>query len=516
MSADSRLGVAPGALPGRSPATAQSQRPLRAAEPAGRGALIRQAVLLLIVAFLAAPAVTPLAGWVRLTFPAMAALIAGGLILRNRSAVYVTFCLWLFLLTPLVRRIVDSQVGYSQGNVLMLAPYLAVAWAALQTPRFFLTPGRPAQWPMALLFVAILYGFVLALAAGRVFPGTLDLLRWTIPPLLACYLIVRAMDWEAICVELRAWATLALPLVSLYGLHQFVAPPTWDAIWMVYGGMNSIGQPQPFEVRVFSTLNSPASLAYYLNALILITLALKTRWRALNVALGSATLAVTLVRSAWLGLAAGLLLLLARAPVRLRASVLVMGLVGVALVPVALTNPRAEKAVIERIETLTNIGQDWSYTQRTRAYEDATRELVESPWGYGLGIANVAANYTEKPRVVDGGPIEILLSLGVLFGVVYLAVVALLLIAAIMWPAPATHGDLFAAAVAIAVAQALAFSSVTTFIGEIGVLFWLAIGLVLASPKIRPGFSGAEGRIQQGRFHNVDLRFREDASRDAP
>jgi hypothetical protein len=161
----------------------------------------------------------------------------------------------------------------------MLAPYLAVAWAGLQAPRFWLTPGRPAQWPMALLFAAILYGFVLAVAAGRLFPGTLDLLRWSIPPLLACYLIVKARDWEAICVELRAWATLALPLISLYGLYQFVAPPTWDANWMLSSGMESIGQPRPFEIRVFSTLNSPASLAYYLAALILIALSLKAPWR---------------------------------------------------------------------------------------------------------------------------------------------------------------------------------------------------------------------------------------------
>jgi hypothetical protein len=280
--------------------------------------------------------------------------------------------------------------------------------------------------------------------------------------------------------------------------------------------MNSIGQPRPFEVRVFSTLNSPASLAYYLDALIVITLALETRWRALNVALGSAALAVTLVRSAWLGLAAGLLLLLARGSRRLRTSVLAMTLAGISLFPLALTNPRVEKAVSERVETLAHIGQDWSYTERTTSYGRATRELAESPWGQGLGIANVAANYTQNRRVIDGGPIEILLSLGVLFGVIYIFAAVVMLIAAIMWPAPATQGDLFAAAVAIAMAQALAFSSVTTVVGEIGILFWLAIGLVLASPKVRPGFSGAVGGIQRSCFQNVDLTFRGDTFRDIP
>jgi hypothetical protein len=36
---------------------------------------------------------------------------------------------------------------------------------------------------------------------------------------------------------------------------------------------------------------------------------------------------------------------------------------------------------------------------------------------------------------------------------------------------------------AILVAQALALVSATSTVGEIGALFWIALGLVLASPK---------------------------------
>lgn len=486
----------------------QASGAARAREGGLRQALIRQVGLLLILAVLAAPAVTPAAGLVRWSFPAMCALVAGWLALRGRAAPYLTFCLWLFLLTPLVRRVVDGQVGYSQGNVLMLAPYLAVAWAGLQAPRYFLTSGRPAQWPMALLFVAILYGFVLALAAGRIFPATLDLLRWSIPPLLACYIIAKAKDWGAICSELRAWAILALPLVSLYGLYQFVAPPYWDAIWMLNSEMTSIGRPRPFEIRVFGTMNSPASLAYYLEALILLTLSLKLRVRWLSAALGVAALAVTLVRSAWLGLAVGLLLLLARAPLKVRSSVLVMIVASLCFAPLALTNARVEKMVSERAESLFSVGQDKSYSDRMRSYNESLKEIEDKPWGQGLGVANVASKYTQNSRVVDGGPIEILLSIGILFGSIYLAAAGLLLIAATMWPAPRAYGDVYVAAVTIATVQALAFSSVTTVVGEIGVLFWVAIGLVLASPRERPRLSRPEflksaGRLSNDRFDLV-------------
>lgn len=485
-----RLQSAPSIAPSRaargsSGAVRPAQPVRRRAEEGLRTALVRQSLLLIFLALVAAPAVTPLAAWVRWSFPAACMLLAGGLFLRGRPGPYVAFCLWLFLLTPFVRRVVDGQVGYSQGNVLMLAPYLAIAWAAFDLPRFFLTRGRPAQWPMALLFAAIVYGFVLALAAGRLFPATLDLLRWSLPPTLACYIIVKAKAWEAICVEVRAWAVCALPLVSAYGLYQFAAPPLWDAQWMLNSGMSSIGQPRPFEVRVFGTMNSPASLAYYLEALILLTLALKPRISWLSVGLGMAALAVTLVRSAWLGLAIGLLLFLVRAPLKVRASVLMLIVACASLAPLALTNAHVEKVISERIDTLWSVSSDKSFSERMSSYNAFVRELEEHPGGQGFGIANISSKYSQRGRVIDGGPIEILLSLGVLFGALYLGAVATVLIAAIMWPLPRAQRGVFVATVTIATVQVLALSSVTTVVGEIGTVFWLAIGLVLAAPKIR-------------------------------
>src|SRR6185312_15877863 len=158
--------------------------------------------------------------------------------------------------------------------------------------------------------------------------------------------------------------------------------------------MGSLGLPLPFQIRVFGTMNSPASLAYYLEALILITLTLRSPIRWLNVALGSTALAVTLVRSAWLGLAAGLVLLLAMAPLRVRAALMVALGATVLMSPVMLSNPRIEKYVADRFATLADVGQDKSFSDRFAGYADAWQELSARPLGEGLGIANVAANYS--------------------------------------------------------------------------------------------------------------------------
>lgn len=454
-----------------------------------RSALLRQALMLATIAVLAAPAATPAAGLARLSFPAGAALIAAWLASRGRLGAYVTFCFWLFLLTPFVRRLADAHAGYVQGNTLMLAPYLALAWCALDLPRFLLARGGRAQWPMAIVLGAILYGFMLAVAQGRVFPAVLDLLRWATPPLLVCCIVSRGgadpAAWRALCRELGALALIALPLLGAYGLYQFTKAPVWDVLWMLNTDMPSVGLPHPFQIRVFGTMNSPASLAYYLEALILITLTLRSPLRWLNVAVGLAALAVSLVRSAWLALAAGLVLLLVVAPLRVRGALMVALGAAVLASPVALSSPRIEKYVADRFATLADVAQDKSFSERTAGYADAWRELSARPLGEGLGIANVAANYSDRQRVIDGGPIEIFLSLGLPAGFLYLGATALLLIVAAARPVFGLDSEIASGFIVIAIVQALALASVTTFAGEIGVVFWTSVAVRLAAPKQR-------------------------------
>jgi len=456
---------------------------------AGRFAfpLVHQALIVATIAVLAAPAVTPAAGLERHLFPVAVTLVAGWLAVRGRFAAYVTFCLWLFFLTPFVRRLVDLHAGYAQANDLMLAPYLALAWSVGALPQFFLSRGGRAQWPFAAVFAAIFYGFAVAFTQGRVFPAMLDLLRWAMPPLLACAIIARgAADpegWRRLCSELRALTLLALPLLGLYGLYQFVAAPAWDVAWMRNTDMPSIGLPYPFQIRVFGTMNSPASLAYFLEALILIGLTLRSPLRWGSMGLGAAALAVSLVRSAWVGLALGLALLPLVAPTRVRASFLILLAGAMVLSPVALSSPRVQKLVADRVHTLTDLRTDKSLTERSQAYSEAVDELSLQPWGEGLGIANVAANYTNRQRLIDGGLIEVGLSLGVVAGLVYFGAVAALLIVALIRPVFGDDGGITSATRVIALVQTLTLASVNSLTGEIGMIFWTSVAVIIAAPR---------------------------------
>jgi hypothetical protein len=201
-----------------------------------------------------------------------------------------------------------------------------------------------------------------------------------------------------------------------------------------------------------------------------------------NVALGLAALAVTLVRSAWLGLAAGLLLLLVRAPRRLRVSVLVMGLAITSVAPLAMTNARVEKVISHRIESLMSISQDKSYSDRMRSYASSMREMAKEPWGQGLELRT-------SPRIIQttrassmADPWKSCCRWASCLARSTSAQ------SACCWlrhyvAGPGDQSRPICRSRSHRGAQALAFSSVTTVVGEIGVLFWLAIGLVLASPR---------------------------------
>jgi hypothetical protein len=68
-------------------------------------------------------------GWVRIVYPAVA--VGLGLFLEARSApAYVGFVLWVWVLSPLVRRLSDFQAGWQDPSVLILTPYLVTAFSA--------------------------------------------------------------------------------------------------------------------------------------------------------------------------------------------------------------------------------------------------------------------------------------------------------------------------------------------------------------------------------------------------
>src|SRR4051812_15816291 len=144
--------------------------------------------VLIIAASFAAP------GLVRVGFTPIVVFFALYSYFYWRPA-YLTLFLWLLFLTPLIRRLVDFQLGWQAGNVIMLATYLtalpmALAWLDLLIRGRGLT--AVATW---IAGMACVYGLILAGFHGNLASGAVDVTRWLAPILMIAFIVRHADEW---------------------------------------------------------------------------------------------------------------------------------------------------------------------------------------------------------------------------------------------------------------------------------------------------------------------------------
>jgi hypothetical protein len=448
--------------------------------PATR-ALLRQVGILFFIALICSPAFTPAAALLRIALPAATFVIGFLMLRRGRLSTYVSFVIWLTLLTPFVRRVVDLHSGWIEGNLLLLAPLTATLPCLAVLPSLVRGRAGRASLPFLVIFSVVSYGFLLNITQGRLVEGGVDYLRWVLPPCLGALLVVNNATWEEVQADIVALCTIAVPLLSLYAAIQFVFVPGWDAFWMNNVEMDSIGVPAPFEVRVFSTMASPGPFAYFLlTALTLLTGAVGlTRW--IGLASGGAALALTAVRTSWLGLGLALAYLFAFSSHRVRASIVMAVAVCAVIFPIAFSFPPLQRMLVERVQSMTSLS-DTSYEARALQYAGMFDALSDEPWGRGLALrgalkGKVAANGFE---VTDGGFIEIFASLGLAPGVFYLTSILVLIARTFGTGREGKANPGVIAAQAIAIVSFMQLTSGMTFTGEGGILLWAVMGAAIA------------------------------------
>jgi len=420
-------------------------------------------------------------------FPVSAMALGSWLLIDDRREDYIALTLWLFLLTPGLRRLVDFQAGWSPVNGLMLAPYASGVLCVGPVLKMSMSRRFGYGGLFTVIFVCISYGFVVAVIDDRLYTAIFDLLRWDVPPCL-CLLI--ALDPErrrSFQDTFASTMVLALILLSLYGTYQFVALPPWDAMWIREAAMVSVGQPESYLVHIFSTMNSPGSFSTYVMVGLLITMPTAGPMRMPAIGIGTIALLLTLVRSSWLGLLAGLIFLLFfGASVRARFNILI-GLVCVPFIVLGLEQiPQGAEIIDSRLNTLSNVQNDQSYIDRSAGYRDFLyRGLLEAPFGSGLGVTGTYQSYIDHraPIMVDGAIIEVGMTLGVFAGGAYMAAIVLIAVAA-CWASVRIDDTFVSSCGAIVAALTLNLMSGTMTVGEMGVLFWITAGFCLvAQPR---------------------------------
>ena len=218
------------------------------------------------------------------TFPAGCLIVALFTYVRSPPT-YLAFTWWTWLLTPLIRRLFDLRYGYHAASPLLLGPLLATSVALLSVLLRRRMLRSTAYLPFFIAATALAYAFVVGAIRQSPYAALYDLLTWLAPLMFGLHLALEWRQFPRLRATVSSCVLWGLVFASSYAIWQFVDPPLWDRVWVVSAKMYSVGSPQPFVIRVFSTLNAPGPFSIMLVFALLLGMVAPQRWRALTLAL---------------------------------------------------------------------------------------------------------------------------------------------------------------------------------------------------------------------------------------
>ena len=455
-------------------------------------AAVFPAVFAVSVLAVAAVGGTPDAGY---QFSLLLLMLLPALLLARVDSPHLpVYVLAVWAVSPEVRRLFDWATDtWRPVSPLSAAPLivtLALLVPLIRRPR----PLPPAlKGALGLLSAALAYGTLLGgLHNGPAF--AFDLANYAVPLLALAYAAGRPADGRERDGWLRGMAGLAA-LAAAYGWVQYLTAPVWDTFWMKHVEMNSIGTPQPLQIRVFSTLNAPGPAGAFFAAA-LAPMLLRARWRGpfgwLGVAVTASALAITLVRSSWLSLLLCLLTytLTMPGPARWRP------LLGVAALLAALYFAApllpGGSGIVARVQTFGDLNSDYSYNDRQQFSAGVFAKVLANPLGTGLGSVGVGTRLDHAGKlgeygVFDNGFVAVLMTFGLPGSLLFFG--GLLRIGLVLRAASADGaGRPFLGRLALAalVAGVASLSSGNCFPGLPGMLLWFFVGLPLGAAAVVP------------------------------
>jgi hypothetical protein len=337
---------------------------------------------------------------------------------------YAQFVLWVWALSPCVRRLSDHQAGWQDPSVIILTPYLVTAICVaqmimrsivLRTRAFPVPAGR-------VMFLLIEGGAAIGVPMGMLAApsaAALEGLNWLLPPLFGWWLAAVARPRIAEMEEMLRRAVFDIAAVAgTYAVYQFAAIPPWDAEWMRNVEMTSIGIPEPFAVRVFGTFHAPGVLAMFLVVPLALWLARPNVRQFSIVCVSSVALLLSQVRAAWIGFCLAAVLVMVRLPprARLRAAILVP--VACLTVILLMASPEAAEIAQHRIASFTSPSNDDSAVSRLTGHAVAFGYAAQHPFGAGIGISDPEMDKFMGKR--DSMFVAALVQFGVIGATIYL------------------------------------------------------------------------------------------------
>ncbi len=446
-----------------------------------------------------------------------AALAVGAASYWRRPGLYVSFVWWLWFLTPEVRRLLDYVQGWDPLNPVVLAPYLASSLTFFTLVHHLPKMQLKRYFPFFLVFLGLFYAYAVGLYRAGAPSATYHLIEWLVPVVFAFHLIVNWYKYPIYRRAVQRTFLLGITIMGVYGVVQFFVLPPWDRYWMENAPITSVGQPEPLEVLVFSTLNSPQPFALAMMAGLLLLSSANglARWPA--AAAGFLSFLLSLKRAAWGGWLAGMLFIVLQRR-RLGSVVPVILAIALIVLPLLTIGPVADR-INERVGTIAELGEDTSFRARVDFYQETATQALLNPVGSGFGATGESTKLSAEGGGVgelgenaafDSGILEIPFLLGWPGSILYIAGLIWLLSYAF---SSKDHSDTFAVAsraIVVGILIQLVFND--TIVGLGGMLFWTFAGLAIGSEVYRHRILSGTRSEATTDYRGEDIRTRSEIS----
>lgn len=424
----------------------------------------------------------------RLLFITGSVAIAWHAYRRGGLASHVEMVIPLFVLGPLLRRIIDLHSAYDPTGVMLIGPLLALVVVLPELRTLLSARSRPLAdfLPLILIIGCVGYGWAISSFQNNVVESSAVAVKYVIPVLYCMVLMVRSDQSDNVLAAAARAFLLLGPVIGIYGIAQHLAPQAWDQFWMVASKIPSIGQPFPGQVRVFGTMNSPVSFAAYATfGLLLFGFMPRSFVPPILVPLvailplGIAIL-LTSVRTAWISASVSLLFCLLFRRTRGRATLMIVCLSFAAVFAVSFTS--FGDVIASRFATLDgNVAGDGSGSERLGDYFHVFSE--DSRYIFGTGLAPVDGD--TKLSALDGQILMAGVQMGTVFGVLYVVGMVWAGVRAVL-QVRGSADPLRLVAAALVVGNLAVIPLTAVGIGEIGFLFWMAVGALSSARNAVP------------------------------
>lgn len=423
-----------------------------------------------------------------LTYTPLALLVGAYLFFCKRSY-YTGFVIWMWVLTPLIRRIADLYTSYHSISIIVLAPLGVTGICYYNVMQTLPVWNKKPYRNLYLILFCLLWGLLIGIITSSPVAAVYGFLNWSVPVAFAFHLYVNHRQIQEYHLTLFRHYGMALIVLSVYGLYQFLVLPSWDRFWVSNVDMHSIGWPLPLLVHTFSTINSPAAFATYLMIGLFCLVADSVTYRWPKAVLGLIAIMISIIRTAWGGLVCGMLFfyLLSEAKNKLKYILICIVVIALMIPLLTMFSPVAT-LVSARMDSFSDIQNDVSFQARKDLYENFGTILIQNYFspGEGLGTSGTATKLTGENSTVKFGIDSGFLTLISTFGVVsaiFLFVIITQFMKCIFLRARdknklICHSAYFA--------LFLMLASLNDMTGSVGMLFWTFFALIdIQPPKLQ-------------------------------